>query len=179
MKAASSNLFLIGPMGAGKSTVGNQLAKQLGREFYDSDQELEARTGVELAWIYSLEGEEGFNRRERLVIDDLTQLKNVVLSTGGGSVIHPDNRHFLSERGIIIYLQTSKPEQFSRTSRNRRNRPQLQVDNLQLQIEKLMRERTPLYEEIADISIPTDGKSVRSVVDQIINTLNRVNASGL
>ncbi len=167
----SDNIFLIGPMGAGKSTVGSQLAKRMNRKFYDSDQELEMRTGVDLAWIYSLEGEEGFNRREQAVIEDLTQMQHIVLSTGGGSVIYPESRRCLSERGLVIYLQTSKPEQCSRTARNRRNRPLLQVDNLQQQIETLMRQRAPLYEEIANIRISTDGKSVARVVDEIITAL--------
>jgi shikimate kinase len=172
MQLDQQNIFLIGPMGAGKSTVGNQLAKRLGRRFYDTDQEIETRAGVDLSWIYSVEGEEGINQREHSIIAELTTLDNIVLSTGGGAVVRPENRRILNNRGTVIYLQTSNPEQCSRTAHNRRNRPLLQVDNLKSQIERLMTERQPLYEEIADIKICTDKKSVKYVVDQILQSFS-------
>lgn len=166
-----NNVYLIGPMGAGKSTVGTQLAKKLGFQFYDTDRTIEERTGVDLSWIFSIEGEIGFHKREQDIIEELSGLNKIVLSTGGGSICEEKNRRNLSSNGFVIYLMTSMPEQFTRTSRNRKNRPQLQVDNLEAEIHRLMEERKPLYEEIADFSLSTDGKSVRAVVNEIMQAL--------
>src|SRR5438270_798093 len=114
MKAKNKNIFLVGPMGAGKSSVGKSLAKQLGLDFYDTDEEIEVRTGVDLAWIFDLEGEEGFRRREAAVVADLTKLSGVVLATGGGTVMTPENRTLLTARGAIVYLDVTLEHQHTR-----------------------------------------------------------------
>ena len=164
------NLFLTGPMGAGKSTIGRQLSKQLRMVFYDSDREIENRTGVDIPLIFELEGEQGFRKRERLVIDELTSLPNIILATGGGAILDADNRKHLAERGLVIYLHASVNQQLARTKHDR-NRPLLQTDNPRQRLEDLMRLRDPLYREIADLVIDTDGKRVMAVVNQIIRKL--------
>jgi shikimate kinase len=169
MKTPGS-LFLTGPMGAGKSTIGRQLSKQLRMVFYDSDREIENRTGVDIPLIFELEGEQGFRKRERLVIDELTSLPNIVLATGGGAILDADNRKHLAERGQVIYLYASVNQQLARTKHDR-NRPLLQTDNPRQRLEDLMRLRDPLYREIADLVVDTDGKRVMAVVNQIIRKL--------
>jgi shikimate kinase len=169
MKTPGS-LFLTGPMGAGKSTIGRQLSRQLKMAFYDSDREIELRTGVDIPLIFELEGEPGFRRRERLVIDELTALPNIVLATGGGVILDPKNREYLSERGVVIYLHASVNQQLTRTKHDR-NRPLLQTDNPRQRLEDLMRVRDPLYREIANLVIDTDGKRVMAVVNQILRKL--------
>ena len=160
------SLFLTGPMGAGKSTIGRQLSKQLKRPFHDSDHEIEKRTGVDIPLIFELEGEAGFRKREAVVIDELTQLPDIILATGGGAILDPANRQHLNERGTVIYLHTSVDQQLSRTARDR-NRPLLQTDNPRARLEALMTVREPLYREIADLVIDTDNKRVQDVVKQI------------
>jgi shikimate kinase len=169
MKTPGS-LFLTGPMGAGKSTIGRQLSRQLRMTFYDSDREIENRTGVDIPLIFELEGEQGFRKRERLVIDELTSLPNIVLATGGGAILDADNRKHLAERGLVIYLHASVNQQLARTKHDR-NRPLLQTDNPRQRLEDLMQLRDPLYREIADLVIDTDGKRVMAVVNQIIRKL--------
>jgi len=169
MKTPGS-LFLTGPMGAGKSTIGRQLSQQLRMVFYDSDREIEDRTGVDIPLIFELEGEQGFRKRERLVIDELTCLPNIILATGGGVVLDPDNRRRLAERGLVIYLHASVNQQLVRTKRDR-TRPLLRTENPRQRLEDLMRVRDPLYREIADLVIDTDGKRVMGVVNQIIRKL--------
>ena len=164
------NLFLTGPMGAGKSTIGRQLAKQLGLPFHDSDHEIEARTGVDIPLIFELEGEAGFRKREVTVIDELTRLPNIVLATGGGAVLDPANREHLKTRGRVIYLHTSVNHQLKRTRKDR-NRPLLQTGNPRKKLEELMAVRDPLYREIAGIIIDTDGMRVRDVVKIIMQRL--------
>lgn len=171
MTNTAHNIFLIGPMGSGKSTVGKQLASELNRNFLDTDQTIEARTGVNISWIFSVEGEEGFRTREKAIVRELTAMSQVVISTGGGTVVEKENRSLLANNGIVVYLQTSKEVQLSRTLRNRHNRPMLQVDDLEERIESLMESRSQLYEEIADISVATDGKSIRTVVTEILAKL--------
>ncbi len=160
------SFFLVGPMGAGKSTIGRQLARTLGMEFIDSDREIEARTGVDIPLIFELEGESGFRKREREVIDALTAQPGIVLATGGGAVLDPDNRRHLAARGNVIYLKTSVEQQLRRTAHDR-NRPLLQTENPRQRLEELLAERDPLYREIADIVIDTDGCRVRDVVQKI------------
>ena len=164
------SLFLTGPMGAGKSTIGRQLAKQLGLPFYDSDHEIESRTGVDIPLIFELEGEAGFRKREVTVIDELTRLPNIVLATGGGAVLDPANREHLKTRGRVIYLHTSVNHQLKRTRKDR-NRPLLQTGNPRKKLEELMAVRDPLYREIASIIIDTDGMRVRDVVKIIMQRL--------
>jgi shikimate kinase len=164
------SLFLTGPMGAGKSTIGRQLSKQLKMAFHDSDHEIEQRTGVDIPLIFELEGESGFRKRESAVIDELTQLPDIILATGGGAILDPVNRQHLSSRGRVIYLHASVDQQLRRTAKDR-NRPLLQTANPRAKLEELMAERDPLYREIADLVVETDGKRVRDVVRQIIQQL--------
>ncbi|HYQ71034.1 MAG TPA: shikimate kinase AroK [Gammaproteobacteria bacterium] len=164
------SLFLTGPMGAGKSTIGRQLSKRLNKEFHDSDHEIETRTGVDIPLIFELEGEAGFRKREQAVIEELTRLPGIILATGGGAILDRDNRHHLSSRGRVIYLHASIDQQLKRTRRDR-NRPLLQTADPRAKLEELMAIRDPLYREIADVTIETDGKRVRDVVRQIIQQL--------
>ena len=167
---APGNLFLVGPMGAGKSTIGRQLARALHMPFHDSDRELEGRTGVDIPLIFELEGEAGFRARERRMLEQLTALEGVVLATGGGAVLDPANRALLADRGRVIYLHTSVDQQLQRTARDR-NRPLLQSADPQARLGALMREREPLYREIADLVVETDGRTVREVVREIVGRL--------
>jgi shikimate kinase len=172
MKTPGS-LFLTGPMGAGKSTIGRQLSRQLRLTFFDSDREIENRTGVDIPLIFELEGEQGFRKRERLVIDELTSLPDIVLATGGGAILDADNRKHLAERGLVIYLHASVNQQLARTKHDR-NRPLLQTDNPRQRLDDLMQLRDPLYREIADLVIDTDGKRVMAVVNQITRKLKLI-----
>jgi shikimate kinase len=163
LMAEKRNIFLVGPMGAGKSTIGRELADKLHLEFYDSDQEIERRTGADIAWVFDLEGEEGFRKREETVIDDLSQLQGIVLATGGGSVISDLVRNRLSARGIVVYLETTIDKQVARTQRDRR-RPLLQTsEEPRTVLENLAVQRNPLYEEIADVIVQTDDQSSKVV----------------
>nr|WP_136251425.1 shikimate kinase AroK [Ningiella ruwaisensis] len=168
--AEKRNVFLVGPMGAGKSTIGRHLADELHLEFYDSDQEIERRTGADIAWIFDLEGEEGFRKREENVIHDLTDKQGIVLATGGGSVVSKAIRNRLSARGIVVYLQTTIDKQVARTQRDKR-RPLLQNDDPETVLRSLAEERNPLYEEVADYIVETDEQSARAVANQIINKI--------
>lgn len=161
------SFFLIGPMGAGKSTIGRQMARALNLEFYDSDREIERRTGADVSLIFELEGESGFRKREKEVIDNLSARPGIVLATGGGAILDPDNRHKLSSRGYVIYLHTSVQQQLERTSHDR-SRPLLQTENPEQKLSDLMAIRDPLYREIADWVIETDGCRAREVVQKII-----------
>jgi shikimate kinase len=166
----ASNIFLVGPMGAGKSTVGKQLAKSLGRDFYDSDKEIEKRTGVSIAWIFEMEGEAGFRLRERKVINELTELKNIVLATGGGAVLAEENRRVLRSRGYVVYLSASVEQLLRRTNKDK-NRPLLQTGQPEDKITGLMAERAPLYKDVADIELRTGDQSIQYVVSGLIKQL--------
>ncbi len=168
----SLNLFLIGPMGAGKSTIGKQLAKELKLEFFDADQEIEARTGADIAWIFDVEGEEGFRKREAAVIDELSQLQGIVLATGGGAILNADNRNRLAARGTVVYLHTTVEQQVRRTLRDKR-RPLLRTEIPNDTLTDLMKSREPLYREVADVIVETDGRTVRSVSSDIIRLIER------
>ncbi|HHH43134.1 MAG TPA: shikimate kinase AroK [Gammaproteobacteria bacterium] len=163
----SGSFFLVGPMGAGKSTIGRQLARILGLEFIDSDRNIEAQTGVDIPLIFELEGEEGFRRREQEMIDRLTRRRGIVLATGGGAILSSVNRQHLAARGQVIYLHTSVEQQLKRTARDR-NRPLLQTENPEAVLRELMAVRDPLYREIADLTIDTDGCRVQDVVKKIV-----------
>lgn len=169
--AEKRNIFLVGPMGAGKSTIGRHLAQMLHLEFLDSDTEIEKRTGADVAWVFDVEGEEGFRKREEEVIDDLSQLQGIVLATGGGSVKSKDSRNRLSARGIVVYLETTVDKQLARTQRDKR-RPLLQTDNPRDVLESLAGERNELYSEIADYTVKTDEQSAKIVANQIIKLLD-------
>lgn len=164
------NLFLIGPMGAGKSAVGRQLARMLHLDFVDSDDEIESRTGVDIPFIFEKEGEEGFRKREARVIDDLSQLDGIVLATGGGAVLDADSRSRLGARGFVVYLSTSVTQQLQRTNRGR-ERPLLGNGDPAEILQRLMAERDPLYREIADLVVNTDGRRVQTVAREIHDAL--------
>jgi shikimate kinase len=164
------NLFLVGPMGAGKSAVGRQLARFLHMDFVDSDDEIESRTGVDIPFIFEKEGEAGFRTRESKVIDELTARQGIVLATGGGVVLDPRNRSHLGARGFVIYLHTTVDQQLDRTRRGR-NRPLLENGDRREVLEALMRIRDPLYREIADMTVETDGRRVKEVAAEIRDAL--------
>ena len=164
------NLFLVGPMGAGKSAVGRQLARMLHLSFVDSDDEIESRTGVDIPFIFEKEGEEGFRKREAKIIDELSARDGIVLATGGGAVINPQNRNFLGARGFVVYLFTSVDQQVARTQRGR-ERPMLANGDSRQILEDLMEFRDPLYREIADLTVETDGRRVKAVANEILDKL--------
>ncbi|MCW8890010.1 MAG: shikimate kinase AroK [Sedimenticola sp.] len=165
-----SNIFLVGPMGAGKSTIGRQVASLLGLDFDDTDHEIQRRTGVDIPTIFDFEGEEGFRKRECAVIDDLTQRGNLVLATGGGSILNADNRRNLSSRGYVVYLYCSPEQQYERTLRDR-SRPLLQTEDPLGTLQALMDVRDPLYREAADIVITSEKRSASSVANEIVKKL--------
>lgn len=165
-----NRVFLVGPMGAGKSAVGRQLARLLHLEFIDSDEEIENRTGVDIPFIFEKEGEEGFRAREAKVIDELSQKDGVVLATGGGAITDPDSRNYLGARGFVVYLYTSVKQQLERTQRGR-NRPMLDADDPEKVLEELMEIRDPLYREVADLIVDTDGRRVQTVAREIHEAL--------
>jgi shikimate kinase len=164
------NIFLIGPMGAGKSAVGRQLAKLLHLSFVDSDDEIETRTGVDIPFIFEKEGEDGFRKREAKVIDDLSAMESVILATGGGAVVDPQNRSRLGARGFVVYLYTTVDQQLARTQKGR-ERPMLANGDSRKILEDLMAVRDPLYREIADLTVETDGRKVKAVANEILERL--------
>lgn len=164
------NLFLIGPMGAGKSAVGRQLARMLHLNFMDSDDEIESRTGVDISFIFEKEGEEGFRKREAKVIDDLSKIEGLVLATGGGVVVDPQNRSNLGARGFVVYLYTTVEQQLVRTQKGR-DRPLLENGDRRQILEDLMTERDAMYREIADLVVETDGRKVKAVANEILERL--------
>jgi shikimate kinase len=164
------NVYLIGPMGSGKTAVGKHLARSLHLDFYDSDVEIEHRTGVDIPYIFEKEGEAGFRDREREVIDSLTQLKDVVIATGGGAVLTAENRERLVNRGCVVYLKTGIQQQLDRT-RHGRQRPLLYTADREAKLRELMADRAPLYESIAAITVLTDGRQVRAVAEEILQRL--------
>ena len=166
----TQNLFLVGPMGAGKSAVGRQLARLMHLDFFDSDDEIERRTGVDIPFIFEKEGEAGFRKREAAVIDELSAMQGIVLATGGGAILDPSNRSYLGGRGFVIYLYTSVDQQLERTRRGR-GRPLLETDDKAGVLEELMAVRDPLYREIADLVVDTDGRHVKEVAAEIRDAL--------
>jgi shikimate kinase len=168
---AQQNLILIGPMGSGKSAVGRSIAKSLHREFFDSDDVIEERTGVDIPYIFEKEGEAGFRQRESKVIADLVAHDGIVLATGGGAIVSAENRALIGSRGYVIYLETSVEQQLKRTNRGR-ERPLLdEVDDRRTRLEQLYAERKPRYLEIADLVVDTDGRKVRAVSTEILDRL--------
>jgi shikimate kinase len=164
------SIFLIGPMGSGKSAVGRLLARMVDAAFYDSDAEIERRTGVDISYIFEREGEVGFRQREREVIDELTQREHVVLATGGGAVVLAENRRHLAERGYVVYLEASVEQQVRRVH-YARHRPLLVNVDPAVKLKELMNERASLYIGIADLTVPTDGRKIQSVTEEIIRAL--------
>lgn len=166
MSAPAESIYLIGPMGSGKTAVGRELARSLDVPFFDSDAEIERRTGVDIAYIFEREGEAGFRQRERDMILELTGRNGIVLATGGGVVLDERNRARLKSTGTVVYLQTTVEEQLKRTRRSS-TRPLLRAENPRAVLEDLMTERQPLYESIADIQVDTTGRHVRGVAAAI------------
>ncbi|WP_036591300.1 shikimate kinase AroK [Oceanospirillum maris] len=165
------NIVLVGPMGAGKSTIGRLLAAELGLPFFDSDREIEDRSGANIPWIFDVEGEEGFRRRETHTIIELLQEQGpMVLATGGGAIMRAKNRLTISQASTVIYLHTTIEQQLQRTAKDK-NRPLLQNDNPKAVLTNLFSIRDPLYREAADIIIKTDRQSPKSVVRLIIKKL--------
>ncbi|WP_459746793.1 shikimate kinase AroK [Pseudomonas sp. 3A(2025)] len=164
------NLILVGPMGAGKSTIGRLLAKELRLPFKDSDKEIEQRTGANIPWIFDKEGEPGFRDREQAVIEELCLSDGLVLATGGGAVMRGENRKALHDGGRVVYLHASVEQQVSRTARDR-NRPLLRTANPAKVLADLLSLRDPLYREIADVIIETDERPPRMVVLEILARL--------
>lgn len=161
-----NNIFLVGPMGAGKSTIGRQLAEALSFHFEDSDHEIQRRTGVDIPTIFEYEGEEGFRKREEQVIADLTEQDGIVLATGGGAVLRETNRQRLTARGVVIYLHCSPEQQFARTNRDR-NRPLIQTADPLQSLRDIMDIREPLYRQVADLVVSTEKRGTVAVVKEI------------
>jgi shikimate kinase len=170
--AVPENIFLVGMMGAGKTSVGKMLARNLGKDFYDSDQVIEARTGVKIPVIFELEGEAGFRAREAAVIEEITALHGVVLATGGGAVLNENNRHLLHARGTVVYLRATVNDLWNRT-RHDRNRPLLQTADPLGRLRELYAQRDPLYYEVAHIVVETGSQSLKSLVLKLQQRLGR------
>ena len=166
----TNNVFLIGPMGVGKSTIGRLLAAQLNMPFHDSDREIEFATGADIPWIFDVEGEPGFRVREARMIDTLTQRKGIILATGGGAILDPMSRRHLHERGTVVYLRASVAQQLERTGKDK-NRPLLQTADPLAKIKELFKIREPLYRETAHLVIDTSRRSPRSVSTDITRQL--------
>lgn len=168
-----SNVFLIGPMAVGKTTIGRQLAKRLELEFVDSDHEIEKRTGVSISLIFDVEGEAGFREREAKVIAELTARTGIVLATGGGAVLLEENRRALRKNGIVVYLRASVESQLERT-KSTKHRPLLETENRRAALESLMEIREPLYRQEADLIIDTDHLSAGRAARQITRKLEEL-----
>jgi shikimate kinase len=166
------NIYLIGPMGTGKTAVGKQLARLLEIPFIDSDAEIERQAGVDIPFIFEREGEPGFRQREREVLAQLCQREGIVMATGGGAVLAPENRHLLQETGVVIYLQTSLAQQMQRVGKGR-GRPLLKGGDLAQRLMDLRATREPLYQEIADLTLSTDNRRVPRVAELILLELGR------
>jgi len=162
----AGNIFLVGPMGSGKTAVGRRLADRLGLEFVDSDTEIESRTGVDIPYIFEREGEAGFRARERDVLDALTGREGVLVATGGGAILDAETRERLRSRGCVVYLRTSVGQQLARTRRGDQ-RPLLRNPDPRGTLERLMQQRAPLYEQTADLIVDTDGRRVGAVAEEI------------
>jgi len=170
-KRPSGNIFLVGMMGAGKTTIGKLLAKQLGKSFIDCDQEIQLRTGVTITHIFDVEGEDGFRKRESAALYDLVQRNNLVMATGGGAVLGEANRLELSHNGIVVYLKGSVHDLWQRT-RHDQNRPLLQTSDPLARLKELYKQRDPLYTELADLIIPSGKQSAQSLVLKLQHELD-------
>jgi shikimate kinase len=168
--SGGKNVYLVGLMGAGKTTVGRQLAHRLGKQFYDSDHEIEGRTGVRVGVIFDIEGEAGFRAREAEAIERLTQKNNVVLATGGGAILNPKNGEHLVQRGFVVYLHAQPRDLWQRT-RHDQSRPLLRTQDPLATLKDLYETRDPLYRAIADLVIDTGKQSISALMRQLLNQL--------
>lgn len=168
---ATQNIFLVGPMGSGKTTIGRQLASRLEMQFYDSDGEIEKRTGADIALIFEIEGEDGFRKRESKMIKELTAKQGILLATGGGAILSEDNRNHLKSRGRVVYLKSSPEKLIERTAKDKK-RPLLNTDDRKATILEMLEIRDPLYEEVADLIIQTDNNMIKQIVNKICQQLN-------
>ncbi len=173
MKLTASHpnrIFIVGPTGVGKTTIGNMLAKKLGLAFADCDQEIERRSGADIPWIFEKEGEAGFRQRESIVVDDLTQRDDTVVATGGGAVLVPENRRHLIARGVVIHLDTDLDQLVQRTIKDKQ-RPLLQNDDPRGTLKRLKKDRDPLYREVSDIHVFIAANNSHKALDQILHKL--------
>jgi len=161
-----SSVYLVGPMGVGKTTVGKLLAEELNYTFIDTDREIEARCGADIPWIFDVEGEEGFRQREMKALDELSRKQHIVLATGGGIVLKPENREKLKKRGFVVYLTARLDLLVERTAKDKK-RPLLQVDDPRQALKKTLEVRDPLYREVASIIVPTDHQNPRQASREI------------
>lgn len=171
------NIFLIGPMGSGKTSVGQQLSILMHYPFYDTDKEIEKRTGVSVAWIFEVETEAGFRKREAQIIDELSSMSHIVLSTGGGSVVTPVNCQLLKERGFVVYLTVDPELQFERTKRHRGHRPLIDYPDAKERLMVLNEQRKLLYMQTADKVYGTNDQSPRSIAEEILRDFRACNSS--
>lgn len=169
----TDNIFLIGPMGVGKTTIGQKLAKKTGKRFVDSDREIEKQTGATISLIFDIEGEAGFRERESRMIDELTAAQGIVLATGGGAVLSEENRKSLQQRGVVIYLSAS-PELLLKRTAYDQNRPLLQNGDRRGQINALLESREPLYRQSSDLLLTVDKLSAKQIVEKICNYMESV-----
>ena len=172
-KRPSGNIFLVGMMGAGKTTVGKMLARQMGKHFVDSDVEIQQRTGVTIPHIFDVEGEVGFRQREASVIQDLVLLDNIIMATGGGAVLSEQGREALRRNGIVVYLKSTAHDLWQRT-RHDRNRPLLQTADPHAKLKELYAQRDPIYMQVADLVMPSGKQSAHSLVLRLQQELNRL-----
>ena len=176
-KRASGNIILVGMMGAGKTTVGKLLAQQMGKTFVDSDEEIQQRTGVTIMHIFDIEGEAGFRQRESITIQELLELDNLILATGGGAILNAGNRDVMRSNGIVVYLKSAVTDLWQRT-RHDRNRPLLQTDDPRARLKEIHAQRDPLYEQTADLVMPTGKQNVHSLVHELVHELARLSTPG-
>ena len=172
-KTNTDNIFLVGLMGAGKSTIGRQLARELGKQFRDSDSEIEKRTGVNIDVIFDIEGEQGFRRRETRMLKELVEERGIVLATGGGAVLASENRQLLRDNGLVIYLKASAEHLAGRVKLDRR-RPLLQTGDKLATIRELMTQREPVYQQLADMVVETNNRSIPRVVREISKMIKQI-----
>ena len=169
---ATRNVFLVGPMGVGKTTIGRLLARELRLTFVDSDQEIEKRAGVEIAWIFDEEGEAGFREREARVLEDICQQSGLLIATGGGAVLLEENRRVLKRHGVVVFLDTTVDVQLKRTAKDKK-RPLLQNDDRRALLMKMRQERDPVYRGVADLHVNVGDASSRRTVNKIIKLLEQ------
>ena len=165
------NIFLIGPMGSGKTSIGALIAKALAKEFVDTDQEIEASTGVDISYIFDVEGESGFRKREEALVASMTEKKNIVLATGGGAIESEKNRRCLASNGFVVYLETTIDDQVLRAKPSRK-RPLLENVDPKKKLQELMQKRKGLYESIADTIVNTEGHNSHSLAKQVIENFD-------